>query len=112
MNIRKPTDYTTLFAALDALMAAQLPQISWKPFQRRNAVGFLVLHASSMICQKHYRKAKKNSSNNLKIIRKIFLSELLRALSVLLSVIKIRPFCTQPAESCRKTLQIHADRLL
>ena len=27
MNIRKPTDYTTLFAALDALMAAQLPQM-------------------------------------------------------------------------------------
>ena len=27
MNIRKPTDYTTLFATLDALMAAQLPQM-------------------------------------------------------------------------------------
>ena len=27
MNIRKPTDYTTMFAALDALMAAQLPQM-------------------------------------------------------------------------------------
>ena len=27
MNIRKPTDYSTLFAALDALMAAQLPQM-------------------------------------------------------------------------------------
>ena len=27
MNIRKPTDYTTLFAALDAAVAAQLPQI-------------------------------------------------------------------------------------
>ena len=27
MNIRKPADYTTMFAALDALMAAQLPQM-------------------------------------------------------------------------------------
>ena len=27
MNIRMPTDYTTMFAALDALMAAQLPQM-------------------------------------------------------------------------------------
>ena len=27
MNIRKPTDYTAMFAALDALVAAQLPQM-------------------------------------------------------------------------------------
>ena len=27
MNIRKPTDYTAMFAALDELMAAQLPQM-------------------------------------------------------------------------------------
>ena len=27
MNIRKPTDYATMFAALDKLMAAQLPQL-------------------------------------------------------------------------------------
>ena len=27
MNIRKPADYTAMFAALDALMAAQLPQM-------------------------------------------------------------------------------------
>ena len=27
MNIRKPTDYATMFAALDVLMAAQLPQM-------------------------------------------------------------------------------------
>ena len=27
MNIRKPADYTTMFAALDALMTAQLPQM-------------------------------------------------------------------------------------
>ena len=27
MNIRKPTDYAAMFAALDALMAAQLPQM-------------------------------------------------------------------------------------
>jgi len=27
MNIRKPTDYTIMFATLDALMAAQLPQM-------------------------------------------------------------------------------------
>ena len=27
MNIRKPTDYTTMFATLDALMVAQLPQM-------------------------------------------------------------------------------------
>ncbi len=27
MNVRKPTDYSTLFAALDALMAADLPQM-------------------------------------------------------------------------------------
>ena len=26
MNIRKPTDYATMFAALDAAVAAQLPQ--------------------------------------------------------------------------------------
>ena len=27
MNVKKPTDYTTMFAALDALMAAGLPQM-------------------------------------------------------------------------------------
>ena len=27
MNIRKPTDYVTMFTALDTLMAAQLPQM-------------------------------------------------------------------------------------
>ena len=27
MNIRKPTDYVTMFAALDAAVAAQLPQM-------------------------------------------------------------------------------------
>ena len=27
MNIRKPTDYTAMFAALDAAVAAQLPQM-------------------------------------------------------------------------------------
>ena len=27
MNIRKLTDYTAMFAALDTLMAAQLPQM-------------------------------------------------------------------------------------
>lgn len=27
MNIRKPTDYSTLFTALDAAVAAQLPQM-------------------------------------------------------------------------------------
>ena len=27
MNIRKPTDYTTMFTALDAAVAAQLPQM-------------------------------------------------------------------------------------
>ena len=27
MNIRKPTDYTSMFTALDTLMAAQLPQM-------------------------------------------------------------------------------------
>ena len=27
MNIRKPTDYVTMFTTLDALMAAQLPQM-------------------------------------------------------------------------------------
>ena len=27
MNIRKPTDYITMFTTLDTLMAAQLPQM-------------------------------------------------------------------------------------
>ena len=27
MNIRKPTDYTAMFATLDAAVAAQLPQM-------------------------------------------------------------------------------------
>ena len=27
MNVRKPIDYSTMFAALDALMAADLPQM-------------------------------------------------------------------------------------
>ena len=27
MNIRKPTDYVTMFTTLDTLMAAQLPQM-------------------------------------------------------------------------------------
>ena len=27
MNIRKPTDYSTMFAALDAAVSAQLPQM-------------------------------------------------------------------------------------
>ena len=40
MNIRKPADYTTMFAALDALMAAQLPQMGivlrdWPAGQRQ-----------------------------------------------------------------------------
>ena len=32
MNIRKPIDYNSMFAALDALMAADLPQMElyWK----------------------------------------------------------------------------------
>lgn len=42
MNIRKPTDYTAMFAALDKLMAAQLPQmelylklVGWSAAERR-----------------------------------------------------------------------------
>ena len=61
MNIRKPTDYTTMFAALDAVVAAQLPQmelyceigrvVSGRSGERRGCCG-VGIPASGLPCDR------------------------------------------------------------
>ena len=55
MNIRKPTDYTAMFAALDALMAAQLPQMELyreigRLVSRRSEKGAAVAASAAGVC--------------------------------------------------------------
>lgn len=51
MNIRKLADYTTMFAALDALTAAQLPQMELYCEIGRVVSGRRLLHSGSEASQ-------------------------------------------------------------
>ena len=71
MNIRKPTDYTAMFAALDTLMAAQLPQM-----ELYCEIGWLVSRAekgaavaASEYLQAAYPAAEGFSPRNLRRMR-------------------------------------------
>ena len=72
MNIRKPTDYTAMFAALDALMAAQLPQMELyreigRLVSRRSEKGAAV--AASEYLQAAYPTAEGFSPRNVRRMR-------------------------------------------
>ena len=75
MNIRKPTDYTTLFAALDAAVAAQLPQMELyreigRVVSSRAEKGAAV--AASEHLQATYPAAEGFSPRNLRRMRDFF----------------------------------------
>ena len=75
MNIRKPTDYTTLFAALDAAVAAQLPQMELyreigRLVSRRSEKGAAV--AASEYLQAAYPAAEGFSPRNLRRMRAFY----------------------------------------
>ena len=75
MNIRKPTDYSTLFAALDALMAAQLPQMELyceigRQVSGRSEKGAAV--AASEYLQATYPAAEGFSPRNLRRMRDFY----------------------------------------
>ena len=75
MNIRKPTDYTTMFAALDALMAAQLPQMELyreigRLVNRRAEKGAAV--AASEYLQAAYPAAEGFSPRNVRRMRAFY----------------------------------------
>ena len=75
MNIRKPTDYTTMFAALDTLMAAQLPQMElYREIGRvvsgRAEKGAAV--AASEYLQAAYPAAEGFSPRNLRRMRAFY----------------------------------------
>ena len=75
MNIRKPTDYTTMFAALDALMAAQLPQMELyreigRLVSRRAEKGAAV--AASEYLQAAYPAAEGFSPRNVRRMRAFY----------------------------------------
>ena len=75
MNIRKPTDYTTMFAALDALTAAQLPQMElYREIGRvvsgRAEKGAAV--AASEYLQMTYPDAEGFSPRNLRRMRAFY----------------------------------------
>ena len=72
MNIRKPTDYTAMFAALDAAVAAQLPQMELyreigRVVSRRSEKGAAV--AASEYLQAAYPAAEGFSPRNLRRMR-------------------------------------------
>ena len=75
MNIRKPTDYATMFAALDTLMAAQLPQM-----ELYREIGRLVSDrvekgaavAASEYLQAAYPAAEGFSPRNLRRMRAFY----------------------------------------
>ena len=72
MNIRKPTDYTSMFTALDTLMAAQLPQMElYREIGRlvsgRSEKGAAV--AASEYLQAAYPAAEGFSPRNLRRMR-------------------------------------------
>ena len=75
MNIRKPTDYTTLFAALDAAVAAQLPQMELycemgRVVSGRGEKGAAV--AASEYLQAAYPAADGFSPRNLRRMRDFY----------------------------------------
>ena len=75
MNIRKPTDYTAMFAALDALMAAQLPQMELyceigRVVSGRAEKGAAV--AASEYLQAAYPAAEGFSPRNLRRMRAFY----------------------------------------
>ena len=75
MNIRKPTDYATMFAALDKLMAAQLPQMELyreigRLVSRRSEKGAAV--AASEYLQAAYPTAEGFSPRNVRRMRAFY----------------------------------------
>ena len=75
MNIRKPIDYTAMFAALDTLMAAQLPQMELyreigRLVSRRNEKGAAV--AVSEYLQAAYPAADGFSPRNVRRMRAFY----------------------------------------
>ena len=75
MNIRKPTDYTAMFAALDALVAAQLPQMELyceigRLVGGRSEKGAAV--AASEYLQAAYPAAEGFSPRNLRRMRAFY----------------------------------------
>ena len=75
MNFRKPTDYTTLFAALDAAVAAQLPQMELycemgRVVSGRGEKGAAV--AASEYLQAAYPAADGFSPRNLRRMRDFY----------------------------------------
>ena len=75
MNIRKPADYTTMFAALDALMAAQLPQMELyceigRVVSGRSEKGAAV--AASEYLQATYPTAEGFSPRNVRRMRAFY----------------------------------------
>ena len=75
MNIRKPADYTTMFAALDTLMAAQLPQMELyceigRVVSGRAEKGAAV--AASEYLQAAYPAAEGFSPRNLRRMRDFY----------------------------------------
>ena len=75
MNIRKPTDYTSMFTALDTLMAAQLPQMElYREIGRlvsgRSEKGAAV--AASEYLQAAYPAAEGFSPRNLRRMRAFY----------------------------------------
>ena len=74
MNIRKPTDYITMFTTLDTLMAAQLPQMElYREIGRvvsgRSEKGAAV--AASEYLQAAYPTAEGFSPRNLRRMREL-----------------------------------------
>jgi len=75
MNVRKPTDYSTLFAALDTLMAADLPQMElYREIGRmvcgRPEKGAAV--AAAEYLQSAYPDVSGSSSRNLRRMREFY----------------------------------------
>ena len=75
MNIRKPTDYSTMFAALDAAVAAQLPQMELyreigRVVSRRSEKGAAV--AASEYLQATYPTADGFSPRNVRRMRAFY----------------------------------------
>ena len=75
MNIRKPTDYATMFTALDTLMAAQLPQMELyceigRVVSGRSEKGAAV--AASEYLQAAYPAAEGFSPRNLRRMRAFY----------------------------------------
>ena len=77
MNIRKPADYTPMFAALDALMAAQLPQMELyceigRVVSGRSEKGAAV--AASEYLQDTYPATEGFSPRNLRRMRAFYMA--------------------------------------